>query len=103
MEWLARRMWFAPVLVVAYALFCLAVATCLNIGVPLWLEVPLTALLMPAQLAIFVVSPLLSAFGLMTAGWYKLPTPTGVLLAVAFYTFMAWWLVLVAVRLFGRH
>ena len=103
LAWLAKRMWFAPALVVGYALFCLAVATALNIGVPLWLEAPLTALLMPAQLALFLVAPLLKAFGMTTGGWYRVPTPMGLLVAVAFYTFVAWWVTVVVVRLFGRR
>jgi hypothetical protein len=103
LDWLAKRIWFAPALVLAYAVFCLVVVTCLNIGVPLWLEAPLAALLMPAQLAIFLVAPLLGALGLMTGEWFSGPTWTGLLVAVAFYTFMAWWVIWVVTRLFGRR
>lgn len=103
LDWFARRMWFAPALVLAYAVFSLVLVVCLNIGVPVWLEVPLAALLLPAQVAIFLVAPLLSALGLMTGEWFRGPTPIGVLVAVTIYTALAWCLSRMAAWLFRRR
>lgn len=103
LDWLAKRMWFAPALMLAYAASCLAVVICLNIGVPLWMETPLAVLLVPAQLAIFLVTPFLAALGLTTGEWWVGPTWVGLLIVVAFCTLLAWWVVWVAVRLSGRR
>lgn len=101
--WLAKRLWLAPALVLGYAVFCLFIVALLNIGVPLWLEAPLSALMFPAQVALFLIAPMLSALGLTTRGWFDVPTTMGVVFAIAFYTVLAWGGLWFMVTLFHRH
>lgn len=103
LDWLVARFWRLPALVAGYFCSTAALVASFNLGLPAWLEIPLSVVVAPAAFAILVVTPVLRELGLTSGEWYVLPSLLGFVLVVAFYALIAWGVGWMATRFFGRR
>jgi hypothetical protein len=93
----------AAALTAAYFLFAIGAIASFNLGLPAWLEQPLSLLAAPGVLLLLAWNPVFRPLGMVSGEAVSAPNALACLLIIALYAWIAWLLTGVVCRRRARR